>query len=398
VSQQDRFRLVEQACPSPRLHGNVESGELLDEAPICGPPAYQHGDIAVANAGVAEVEDQVRDPAGLLGLRRRRPDDDLGSRAAGWVAMRLHRLADAVRDRPRKAVGDVDDHGTAPAVRRDLERCHGRIAVRERHDVRDVGASPLVDGLLVVADNAQLGPRAGQELDQPLLGRVHVLVLVDDQVTQLAVNHGCKSRTLELANGTNDLLTVGEQAIALERVVVGAKNRAKRVGQRLRVKQLVLDDVDSLQEGLDRCEKPVPGIKLLELETSRFPGQERRELVVVEHVVGLVTRDVLLQQAEAVRVDRPDEQPGEAIQGGPTEPPLDPPSDPILQFLGSSLGEGERDDRLCRATFGEQVDDSLGDDLGLARPRSRDDLEMPPAVPHRFERGSGQFWTGHRWT
>ena len=61
-------------------------------------------------------------------------------------------------------------------------------------DVAHVGAAPLVDRLVVVADDARgrRRRRPGEQLDQPLLGRVDVLVLVDDQVAQLGGDLGVR--------------------------------------------------------------------------------------------------------------------------------------------------------------------------------------------------------------
>ena len=55
---------------------------------------------------------------------------------------------------------------------------------------------------------------------------------------------------------------------------------------------------------------------------SRFASRdkERRELVVVQHVVGLVPRDPLLEEPEAERVDRADEQPGQPVERRRAEP------------------------------------------------------------------------------
>lgn len=43
------------------------------------------------------------------------------------------------------------------------------VALRKSHDVGDVAATPLINCLLVVADDAQLDLWAGQQFDQPLL-------------------------------------------------------------------------------------------------------------------------------------------------------------------------------------------------------------------------------------
>ena len=63
----------------------------------------------------------------------------------------------------------------------------------------DVRAAPLVDRLVVVADDHEVRRpvRLGEQLDQPLLRRVDVLVLVDDQVAQLGRDPGADVRVLE---------------------------------------------------------------------------------------------------------------------------------------------------------------------------------------------------------
>ena len=82
------------------------------------------------------------------------------------------------------SIRDLDNLRPAPSVGRDPERRHRWVAVGEGHDVGHVRAAPLVDGLLVIPDDAQFDLRAGQQLDQPFLGRIDVLVLVHDQVTE----------------------------------------------------------------------------------------------------------------------------------------------------------------------------------------------------------------------
>jgi len=99
---------------------------------------------------------------------------------------------------------------------------------------------------------------------------------------------------LEFPDRPHHLLTVGEQPIALKRPVVGTQHSAERVRQRSGVEQLVLHDVDAFEERRDRCEQPVVGIELSQLQALRLPRQERRELVVVQHVVRFVSGHALL--------------------------------------------------------------------------------------------------------
>jgi len=55
---------------------------------------------------------------------------------------------------------------------------------------------------------------------------------------------------------------------------------------------------------------------------------------------------VPLQQAEAVRVDRPNEQACQPVELRAPEPLLRSPRDPLLELIRGPLGEGERDNRL----------------------------------------------------
>jgi hypothetical protein len=52
----------------------------------------------------------------------------------------------------------------------------------ELEDVAHVGAAPAVDGLVVVADDADVPVLAAEEADELELGAVGVLVLVDEDV------------------------------------------------------------------------------------------------------------------------------------------------------------------------------------------------------------------------
>ena len=83
-------------------------------------------------------------------------------------------------------------------------------------------------------------------LDQPLLGGVDVLVLVHDQVPELGVDDCRQLRAAPVPDRPHHLLAVGQQPVAIERLVVGAENPAETVGHRGGVEQLVLDDVDTL--------------------------------------------------------------------------------------------------------------------------------------------------------
>ena len=78
---------------------------------------------------------------------------------------------------------------TTPSLERKLSSSvdlpDAGVAVGERDDVRDLAAAPLVDRLVVVADDAQVRAELRQPADESLLQRVDVLVLVDDDVADV---------------------------------------------------------------------------------------------------------------------------------------------------------------------------------------------------------------------
>lgn len=125
------------------------------------------------------------------------------------------------------------------------------------HDVRHVGPAPLVDRLIVVADDAQLHRRLGEELDQPLLCRVDVLVLVDDEMPKRRVHALEDYRLLQRGNGQRDELRESEEVVTLQhRPVVGAHLAEWRARERGRVDQLVAEHVDRLHQVADRSPMP----------------------------------------------------------------------------------------------------------------------------------------------
>ena len=67
-----------------------------------------------------------------------------------------------------------------------------------------VGAVPPVDGLVGVADHAQVGPAAAPGLEQGLLERVDVLELVDEQVAEPPATAAAKAPSRAISATTRD--------------------------------------------------------------------------------------------------------------------------------------------------------------------------------------------------
>ena len=87
--------------------------------------------------------------------------------------------------------------------------------------------------------------------------------------------------------------------------------------------------------------------------------------VFIEHVVASVLWDVVLEQTEAVTVDRADIHRAEAVENGGPLPLLHALQDAVLQLERGPFCEGERHDRIWRGALVNQGRDALGDGPGL---------------------------------
>ncbi len=79
-------------------------------------------------------------------------------------------------------MGGLEDQLRAPVVALQLHHRRAGFVALEVEDVAEVGPAPGVDRLVVVAHDAQVVVGGGQGPDDPVLGPVGVLVLVDVQV------------------------------------------------------------------------------------------------------------------------------------------------------------------------------------------------------------------------
>ena len=81
-------------------------------------------------------------------------------------------------------VGGREDRLGRAVVLLELDHLRlGEVAL-EVEDVADVGVAEAVDRLVLVADDHQVAVLGGEQLQQPVLGVVGVLVLVDEDVAE----------------------------------------------------------------------------------------------------------------------------------------------------------------------------------------------------------------------
>ena len=181
----------------------------------------------------------------------------------------------------------------------------------------NVRTAPLVNRLVVVGNDAEMNRRLGQKGNQLLLGRVHVLVLVHDQVPQRPVDAGEHLGPVERLHRSRDEQPVGQEVVAEEGLLEGQVAVAERRAlERGRVKQLVLHHVGVAEEVENR--PPVLWTDLAEFQPFVFPAEQAGETVLVQDVEVAELRDVILKHVrQAVGVDGADEHRPEPGRGTP---------------------------------------------------------------------------------
>ena len=216
----------------PGCTGMSNVGELLDQPWVRGATANEHRDVLVAKPRVDEVVDQARDPASLLEPRSS-PLHTTTSGSAPPPSARCVPIVfvDPVRDRLREPFATSMICGRLRRFVVISNVATDWIALGEIDDVRDIRAAPLVDRLLVVADHAQLHSRAGQQPISRSCAGLTSWYSSTIRWRRLAWTVVGQSSVLELRHCPHDLLTIGQQPVAVERLVVVVQDRAERVGQ-----------------------------------------------------------------------------------------------------------------------------------------------------------------------
>ena len=189
----------------------------------------QHGDRGVDVVGQRGASGS-RDEVGLLELVAAAEVGD--ARAALAVGPEVLVLAVAVlADDGRRGVED-DLRRAVVALELD-DRRFGEV-VLEVEDVAEVGAAPLVDRLVRIADDAQVAMDLGEAADQQVLRPVGVLVLVDHHEPELpGVLRADLLGLLEQLDRLQQQVVEIERVALLERVQVVAR-RSSRSARRAR--------------------------------------------------------------------------------------------------------------------------------------------------------------------
>jgi hypothetical protein len=230
--------------------------------------------------------------------------------------------------------------------------------------------------LIVIAHYAKIGGLLGQELNKTFLGGIDVLVFIDYQVPERAVDAIEDTRNFQRSDRLRDDLAVGEETIPVQHFEVAFEALAERCPFKIsRVYQLVPDDVDILDELRDGLFAEFEKTQVRELAI-----QEAGVPVLVEDIVIAILGNVVLQQAEAIGMDGADEQRPEAVEECRPHCLFNASGDAMLELGSCPLRKREGNDggRLC--SFRNEAGDAPGYGLGLPGTRAGEDLEMTIAV------------------
>ncbi|CAM5541905.1 hypothetical protein SGRIM128S_05982 [Streptomyces griseomycini] len=215
---------VEEPLGATQLVGHPGVGEGLLVGLGLGVRAEQDGDLARRDPGVDQLTDAVRRPLGLRGLvgvlgeHRLGPRRTLGDEFQPVVGGAAGGLCE-------QAVGQTDDLGGRAVVTDQLDDGGSGMADAEVEQVVGGCARERVDGLTGVTDHAQVLPVAEPQLQQSLLERADVLVLVDHEVLVLGADL-LRDVVPVLQDGDGQqqhVLEVDDGALALEVLVGGVQ-------------------------------------------------------------------------------------------------------------------------------------------------------------------------------
>ena len=249
----------------------------------------------------------------------------------------------------------------------------------EVEDVADVRGPEAVDRLVGVADGEDVAVHACEQLQQPVLRMVRVLVLVDEHVAEgvlpaleglgeaLQHVHGQHQHVVEVDRVRPEQATLVQLVDVRDGLVVeGGDARAVL----LRPDQLVLR-VRDLRVDPAWDEPLRVALELLQAQLDQA------------HLVGLVVDGEVRAVAELRRLAAEDAAAGgvEREDPEPARGRAEEVVEPAAHLARGLVGKGDRED-LGRPdpVRRDQVGDAVGEDARLARPGAGDDQQRPFGV------------------
>jgi len=269
-------------------------------------------------------------------------------------------------------VGDVEDRLRAAVVLLQANDLGIGVVALELEDVADVGATPRVDALVVVADHGEIAVLAGQEIGEAVLRVVGVLVLVDEhEAERLLVMPEALGEALEQLHRLHEEVVEVHGVhlgvtLLVERVHVGRGLREPppdTLAEFLRADELVLGVADLPRQGLRR---EALGVEVELLETAL---DEPAAVVLVMDRERALVADALGFAAQQARAH--------AVEGADPHGARDrshEAADALLHLAGGLVGEGDGHHLVGpHAVNLDEVGHAVREHAGLARPGAGED-------------------------
>ena len=326
----------------------------------------------------ADLLDRLGDEVGLLELVTAAVVDDLLAALAIGPQPLVLAVAVLLDDGGR----GVQDHLGRSVVLLEPDGLGVPEVVVEVHQVAQVGAAPLVDRLIGIADDREVAPRRGEVADEQVLRPVGVLVLVDHDVLELPA-----VPLAHLLGLLEELDRLEQQIVEIERVALLQRDQVFLVDLR----DLLVAQIPGAAQRLG------PLHPVLRLADAREGLSWRHQLVVdPELALGLLDDGDLIGRVVDHEVARqpdvrrfPPQQPRaqgmECRQPHPVRVVAQQRLDPLAHLAGRLVGEGDRQHLIRgRVAVADEIRDAIRDDARLPRTRARENHHGSFGMQDRF--------------
>ena len=226
----------------------------------------------------------------------------------------------------------------------------------------------------------------GEELQQPVLRVVRVLVLVDEDVAESVLPVGERLReALERLDGEHQHVVEVDRVRAVQPPLIALVHLGNR---------LVVERRDAAHV-LVGPEQLVLGVRDLAVDPARRePLGVDAEILEAgpddAHLVGLVVDREARRVAEALRL-APEHPPARRVERedpGGARLPAEHPLEPLAHLAGGLVGERDREDLVgLRAVRADEMRHPVGEHASLAGAGAGDDQQRPVDVQDGFALG-----------
>ena len=355
------FLAVIELLTAKDLIGDAGAHEHFFHHAGLGVGAVEHGGVAVGIALPVELADAVGDPGGFIPLVAGGKEAD-GFALSPLGPQGLFLAACVMGD---DLIGSVQDVGGGAVILLQLDDGSVGIVLLKIEDVADIRAAPAVDGLIVVSHDAEVAALVGEELDHHILGVVGVLILVHHDIAEA------------LAIALQHRRMIRQQLEGLDKQIVKVQGvvglQAGFILQEDIVDHLAAIVLFGLPEPFIRAHELV--LRIGDLGREFADGQELLvDIQPLEDFLqhGLLVIIVINHEGAGVTklLDIAAEHTGTGgVEGG------DPGifrfiahhfADALLHFLGSLVGEGQRENIPCGDAVVKQIRHAAGQRAGFA--------------------------------